>query len=253
MSNINPNSAVTDIHPSPNYDPGRPAGDPISIVLHWWGLPEWGQTHDQVVNFLSDGNRANPTSSHYVVSDGRITQLVSDNDRAWHCYGNNLRTIGIECHPAATDGDLRTVARLIAAIRSEWGYLPLSRHCDHFATACPGNYKDKLDYLDYLSTHLEESEPDMQLTDIITRPDGHSGSVAAMLGYMDMRIEKLEQLLLAPHYKRATDGSISSDQTDAGLEIEWTGANFARVYEGIDALSKRVDDLTHLIEAGATK
>ena len=148
---------------------------------------------------------------------------------------------------------MRTVARLIAAIRSEWGPLPLSRHCDHFATACPGNYKDKLTQLDYLSTHLEESENDMQLTDIITRPDGHSGSVAAMLGYMDMRIEKLEQLLLAPHYKRATDGSISSDQTDAGLEIEWTGANFARVYEGIDALSKRVDDLAHLIEAGATK
>ena len=148
MSNINPNSAVTDIHPSPNFDPGRPGGYPIGIVLHWWGLPEWGQTHDQVVNFLSDGNRDNPTSSHYVVSEGRVTQLVSDNDRAWHCYGNNLRTIGIECHPAATDGDMRTVARLIAAIRSEWGPLPLSRHCDHFATACPGNYKDKLTQLD---------------------------------------------------------------------------------------------------------
>lgn len=251
MSSINPNYAVTDVHPSPNYDAGRPAGDPTGIVIHWWGLPEWGQTHDQVVDFLTNGNRSNPTSAHYVVSDGRITQLVSDNDRAWHCYGNNLRTIGIECHPAATDGDLRTVARLIAAIRSEWGYLPLSRHCDHFATACPGNYKDKLDTLEYLTTH--EGENDMQLNDEITRPDGHSGSVGAMIGWMDMRIEKFEQLLLSPHYKRATDGSVSSEQTDAATELEWIGANFARVYDGINALSKRLDDLARLIEAGATK
>lgn len=253
MSSINPNWAVTDVHPSPNYDVGRPLGDPVGIVIHWWGLPEWNQTHDSVVNFLSDGNRANPTSAHYVASEGRITQLVSDIDRAWHCAGNNMRTIGIECHPAATEGDLRTIARLIAAIRSEWGPLPLSRHSDHFATACPGNYSDKLDYLDYLSTHLDESENEMQLTDTITRPDGHSGSVAAMLGYMDMRIEKLEQVLLAPHYKRATDGSVSTDQTDAGLEIEWAGANFARVYDRLDTLAKRVDDLVNLIEVGASK
>ena len=90
----------------------------------------------------------------------------------------------------------------------------------------------------------------MQLTDQITRPDGHSGSVGAMIGYMDMRLERLEQLLLAPHYKRATDGTISTDQTDAGLEIEWTGANFARVYERIDSLGKKIEDLTKLIEVG---
>lgn len=245
---ITPNFAVTDVSPSPNFDPGRPLGDPIGIVIHWWGLPEWNQTHDQVVSFLCDGGRANPTSAHYVVSDGRVTQLVSDANRAWHCAGNNARTIGIECHPACTDGDLRTVARLIAAIRSEWGYLPLSRHCDHFATACPGNYKDKLDTLEYLATHEGE---DMQLSDQVTRPDGHTGSVGAMIGYMDMRLEKLEAVLLAPHYKRAADGTVSDQQTDASLELEWTGANFARVYERLDALAKRVDDLVSLIEVGA--
>ena len=93
----------------------------------------------------------------------------------------------------------------------------------------------------------------MQLTDTITRPDGHTGSVGAMIGYMDMRIEKLEQLLLTPRYKRSPDGSVSTDQTDAGLEIEWAGANFARVYDGINALSKRVEDLVSLIEVGASK
>lgn len=250
---INPNRAVTDIHPSPNYDAGRPGGGPICIVLHWWGLPEWQQTHDQVVNFLSDGNRANPTSSHYVVSDGRVTQLVSDNDRAWHCAGNNLRTIGIECHPAATEGDLKTVARLIAAIRSEWGPLPLSRHCDHYPTACPGNYKDKLSQLDYLSTHLEESEPDMQLTDRITRPDGHKASVADILAYVDMRVERLENVLIGGIDKKGPDGQPTGARTNLQDETAWNATNFARVYQGLESLSKRVDELVSLIEVGASK
>ena len=91
----------------------------------------------------------------------------------------------------------------------------------------------------------------MQLSDQVTRPDGHTGSVGAMIGYMDMRLEKLEAVLLAPHYKRAADGTVSDQQTDASLELEWTGANFARVYERLDALAKRVDDLVSLIEVGA--
>ena len=238
---IRPNFAVTDVHPSPNFDAGRPLGDPTGIVIHWWGLPEWGQTHDGVVSFLSDGNRANPTSAHYVASEGRVTQLVSDGDRAWHCAGNNMRTIGIECHPAATEGDLRTIARLIAAIRSEWGNLPLSLHSDHFATACPGNYSDKLDQLDYLSTHLEESEPDMQLTDRVTRPDGHNASVNDVLAYIG-GVEK-----------KGSDGQPTGALTNLSDEAAWNATNFARVYQGIEALSKRVEDLVNLIEVGASK
>lgn len=248
---INPNFAVTDIHPSPNYDPGRPGGGPTCIVIHWWGLPEWNQTHDQVVSFLSDGNRANLTSAHYVASDGRVTQLVSDNDRAWHCAGNNMRSIGIECHPACTDGDLRTVARLIAAIRSEWGPLPLSRHCDHFATACPGNYKDKLETLDYLATH--EGETDMQLSDQVTRPDGHTATVNDVLAYIDMRVERLESALLGGVEKKGPDGKPTGAITNTIDETAWNATNFARVYQGIEALSKRVDDLVNLIEVGASK
>lgn len=251
---INPNFAVTDVHPSPNYDPGRPLGAPTCIVMHWWGLPEWGQTHDQVVAFLSDGNRFNPTSAHYVASEGRVTQLISDGDRAWHCVGNNMRTIGIECHPAATEGDMRTIARLIAAIRSEWGPLPLSRHCDHFATACPGNYKDQLKHLEYLSTHLEESETDMQLTDTITRPDGHNASVNDVLAYIDMRVERLENVLIGAGIdKKGSDGQPTGARTNIQDEAAWNATNFARVYQGIEALSKRVDDLARLIESGATK
>lgn len=246
---IRPNFAVTDVRESPNYDTGRPLGGPICIVIHWWGLPEWNQSHDQVVNFLCDGNRPNPTSAHYVVSDGRVTQIVSDANRAWHCAGNNMRTIGIECHPAATEGDLRTVARLIAAIRSEWGPLPLSRHCDHFATACPGNYKDKLETLDYLATH--EGEEDMQLSDQVTRPDGHTASVGDILAYLDMRIERIESVLIGGQDKKGEDGKPTGARTNVFDEAAWNATNFARVYAGIDALNKRMDQLVQLIEIGA--
>ncbi len=248
---INPNYAVTDVHPSPNYDPGRPLGSPTGIVIHWWGLPERGQTHDQVVNYLINGNRVNPTSAHYVASVGRVTQLVSDGDRAWHCAGNNMKTIGIECHPAALDGDMKTIARLIAAIRSEWGNLPLSRHCDHFATACPGNYKDKLETLDYLATH--EGEEDMQLSDQVTRPDGHTASVNDVLAYIDLRIERIESVLIGGQDKKGEDGKPTGARTNIFDEAAWNATNFARVYQGIEALSKRVDDLVNLIEVGASK
>lgn len=104
------------------------------IVIHHWGLP--GQTHDGVVDFFVNG--PGETSAHFVVSAGRITCLVSPVDAAWHCPGKNATTIGIECRPEATDADYATVAELVAWLRSEYGALPLSKHRDWYATACPG-------------------------------------------------------------------------------------------------------------------
>lgn len=228
-----------------NYSEGREGLEPDRIVIHHWGAD--GQSHDGVVDFFTRGPGSG-TSAHYVVSAGRITQICHDYDTAYHAgnWAINLRAIGIECRPEASEDDVRTVAELVRRIRSEWGYLPLTVHSDYYPTACPGRYHNLIDRINQLS----QEEEDMQLTDQITRPDGHSGSVGAMIGYMDMRLERLEKLLLAPHYKRATDGTISTDQTDAGLEIEWTGANFARVYERIDSLGKKIEDLTKLIEVG---
>nr|DAV64736.1 MAG TPA: N-acetylmuramoyl-L-alanine amidase [Caudoviricetes sp.] len=138
------NTAVTDTNWGPNFDPGRPYGDPLGIVIHHWGND--GQSHDAVASYLArhDGN----TSAHYVASAGRVTQLVHDYDRAWHCFGNNARTIGIECRPECDDDDFETVAQLIAAIRDEWGDLSLSGHQDHYATACPGRWQARLAELD---------------------------------------------------------------------------------------------------------
>ena len=104
------------------------------IVIHHWGLP--GQTHDGVVDFFVNG--PGTTSAHFVVSEGRINCLVSPLDAAWHCPGKNATHIGIECRPEATTGDYLTVAELVRWLREEYGPLPLSKHRDWYATACPG-------------------------------------------------------------------------------------------------------------------
>ena len=146
MTKIVPNSAVTDVRQSPNFSAGRPAGAPNEIVIHHWGVD--GQTHEGVVGYLC--SRTNHgASAHYVASAGRVTQLVSDRDRAWHAGpSGNPRGIGIECRPEMSAYDFETVAGLVAAIRSEHGDLPLRGHRDHMSTACPGRWYARLADLD---------------------------------------------------------------------------------------------------------
>jgi len=106
------------------------------IVIHHWGV--LGQRHDDVVKFFVSG--PGTTSAHFVVSAGRIDCLVSPLDAAWHS-GNavgNATTIGIECHPEATDEDYATVAELVSFLRATYGPLPLSPHRQWNQTACPG-------------------------------------------------------------------------------------------------------------------
>lgn len=138
------NAAVTDVQWSPNYSSGRPYGDVDSITIHHWGVD--GQSHQNVVDYLcrEDGN----SSAHYVASAGRVTQLVHDYDRAWHAGpGGNPRSIGIECRPEMTDGDVATVIGLIQAIRAEHGPLPIVGHRDWMSTDCPGRWYSHLSEL----------------------------------------------------------------------------------------------------------
>ena len=137
------NSAVTDTKWSPNFSSGRPAGTPNVIVIHHWGVD--GQSHQNVVNFLCTPRGDKSTSAHYVASAGRVTQLVHDYDRAQHAGpSGNPRGIGIECRPEMSAADFETVAQLVAAIRKEWGNLPLKGHQNYMQTACPGRWYPKL-------------------------------------------------------------------------------------------------------------
>lgn len=228
-----------------NYSQGREGLPPDRIVLHHWGAD--GQSHDGVVDFFTRGPGSG-TSAHYVVSAGRITQICHDYDTAYHA-GNwqiNLRSIGIECRPEASEDDVRTVAELVRRIRSEWGPLPLTVHSDYYPTACPGRYHDLIDRINQLS----QEEEDMQLTDQVTRPDGHTASVNDVLAYLDLRIERIEAVLLGGQDKKGPDGKPTGDRTNVFDEAAWNATNFARVYQALDQLGKKVEDLARLIEVG---
>lgn len=122
---------------SPNYERNNA---PNKIIVHHWGQD--GQKFDNVVYWLCNPNAE--VSAHYVLEAGRVCQLVEEKNRAWHCVGQNSVSIGIECRPECTSGDLQTLAELIAAIWLRRGKLPIYGHKDFNNTACPGRYYGKL-------------------------------------------------------------------------------------------------------------
>lgn len=124
-----------------NYDKGGMT-KPQRIILHHWGVD--GQKFDNIVTWFL--NPASQVSAHYVVQAGRVTQMVSLQNRAWHCYGNNTNSIGIEARPECTAGDVQTVAELVAEIWKQVGKkLPIYGHKDFNNTSCPGRYYAKID------------------------------------------------------------------------------------------------------------
>jgi len=114
------------------------------VTIHHWGGD--GQKFDTVKNYLASNNdRRN--SAHFVLQADRVACIVSPLDAAWHS-GNavgNTQTIGIECRPEMTAGDLETLASLIRWLESVYGELLVYRHMDWQNTACPGRYAGKVD------------------------------------------------------------------------------------------------------------
>lgn len=133
---------------SPNYN-GTASVD--AIVVHHWGVD--GQKFNNVISALSGAREA---SAHYVLEDGKVACIIAPGLRAWHVAYNtyqrvmqgitdvNSHTVGIECRPECTDGDVETLCQLIAELWCDYGKVPVYGHLDFMATACPGRYYSKL-------------------------------------------------------------------------------------------------------------
>lgn len=109
-----------------------------SITIHHWGA--LGQRGPDILDWFCSPTTKAQTSAHFVVWDGNVYCIVSPPDAAWHA-GNgegNRTSIGIECHPEATDGDYATVAWLVSWLRSQYGDIPLHPHNFWTSTTCPG-------------------------------------------------------------------------------------------------------------------
>ena len=153
---------------SPNYRPGRPAGAPNVIVIHYWDDPAKKPSFMGVVSWLcrKDGN----SSAHYIAEAGRVACIVAPRDRAWHAGpGGNPRGIGIECNPRMTAGDLETVAELIANLRKTYGNLPLKPHKAYINTSCPGAYEGQLAWLSNRANQILGGKP-ATTPPVVTKP-----------------------------------------------------------------------------------
>lgn len=105
------------IKKSPNYKKG--ISKIMYVVLH---CPV-GSYQSAINTFMDPRNQV---SAHYVVSQtGDITQMVDLSNTAWHCYGFNSQSIGIEMEDKGlvmksaawqTPILLDTVASLVAAL-----------------------------------------------------------------------------------------------------------------------------------------
>lgn len=131
--------------PSPNFTPGSQTralyGRPRTIELgagHWWDDPSRGPSHDGVVNtFL---NPARQASAHAVVSAGRVTEMVNQNDTSWCTNSANPYTFSIECDPRITQGGAtaEAIMKTLTEYIADKGFhnLVWRPHKFFFATAC---------------------------------------------------------------------------------------------------------------------
>lgn len=134
---------------SPNY--GRDytgqtdTNSPQYIVIHHWGADSY--TWEGTIATLCNGNRGDArVSAHLVVEDSRVACLVDYGNSAWHTGDAwyNSHSIGIECRPLCTAGDIATLEEVIADLYRTYGVLPLIGHKDIRPTACPGRYYSRL-------------------------------------------------------------------------------------------------------------
>ena len=94
------------LHASPNIEPRRGSARPDILLLHYTGM----LSSAKAIAWLADPRSR--VSCHYVIDeDGRITQMVAEDMRAWHAgvgtwegQGDiNSRSIGIEIHNPGHD------------------------------------------------------------------------------------------------------------------------------------------------------
>lgn len=155
---------------APAYMAGRSGHDVTGIVVHHYGV--MGSTYAGTIRTLTKPTAA--ASAHFVIDADRVAQLVALSDTAYHAdnWPVNLCTIGIECPPEATTEQVDTLVQLIAGLYKSYGrVLPLSGHCDHAPTQCPGRYYSMLQDIQARATELYQGADDPEQPEQDNPPD----------------------------------------------------------------------------------
>jgi AmpD protein len=155
--------------PSPNHDT-RPAGEvPSLLVIHAISLPPGEYGGDAVIELFI--NRLDPAahpyfaaiadrrvSAHFFIRrDGRLIQLVSCHERAWHagvsCWHGRERcndfTLGVELEgddfTAYAEAQYAALESLISALRERFPLTAIAGHAD----IAPGRKTDPGPHFDW--------------------------------------------------------------------------------------------------------
>lgn len=115
-----------------NVEIGKFPLKPEKLAVHQMGTPGVDTIGSTINEFK---NASTFKSAHFAVSKGRIVQMVSLKDRAYHAREAGNVFIGIETDPLQDDKTIASVRKLIKAIYDRYGYvLTLIRHNE-----IPGN------------------------------------------------------------------------------------------------------------------
>ena len=155
---------------APAYMAGRSGHDVTGIVVHHYGV--MGSTYAGTIRTLCAVTAS--ASAHFVIDAGKVAQLVALSDTAYHAdnWPINLCTIGIECPPEATTEQVDTLVQLIAGLYRHYErVLPLSGHCDHAPTECPGRYYPMLQDIQARATALYQRADDPEQPEQDNPPD----------------------------------------------------------------------------------
>ncbi len=118
-------------HPSPNFGARRDGLTPAIIVLHYTAMDSAGAALDRLCDPQAE------VSAHYLIgNDGRLWQLVREEDRAWHAGAGewrgqediNSRSIGIELDNTGTrpfsNPQMSALENLMQGIMTRWSIQP---------------------------------------------------------------------------------------------------------------------------------
>lgn len=214
-----------------NYSAGY---DREGITLHWWNTPALAGTHDQTVNYILGTAEAGKLSVNYVLSDAKITMMVSPENVAWASNGGNPTTISIECQPTLGDEGYKRLGWLIAELERKFGRtLSIYGHNRWTATACPG------------SISLQRARAEANNAKIIQEVEMITTREQAIVMYK----------LLRPN-GHPTEGEITGTVNrrsfagfcqDAGIELQQRDARLAAQGANIQELHNTIAQLHELI------
>lgn len=110
------------------------------VTIHWWGDGTGADNHDNIVNYFLGQAAAGNKSVNYVVSDNKITLMVSPDNIAWCSNNGNPTTISIEHQPTLGAEGYKKSGWLVWQLEGRYGHrLSIYPHSKWFGTACPGS------------------------------------------------------------------------------------------------------------------